>query len=46
MPPRRLPSFRCALIAAMFGTPLFAGGALAAANPLEPQENSFTFRGR
>ena len=40
MPPRRLPSFRCALIAAMLATPLFAGGALAAAKPLEPQENS------
>ena len=40
MPPRRLPSFRCALIAAMLGAPLFAGGALAAAKPLEPQENS------
>jgi hypothetical protein len=36
MPPRRL-SLHCALIAAM---PLFAGGALAAAKPLEPQENS------
>ena len=40
MPPRRLPSFRCALIAAMLATPLFAGGALAAAQHLEPQENS------
>jgi ElaB/YqjD/DUF883 family membrane-anchored ribosome-binding protein len=40
MLPRRLPSFRCALIAAMLGAPLFAGGALAAAKPLEPQENS------
>ena len=40
MPPRRLPSFHCALIAAMLATPLFAGGALAAAKPLEPQENS------
>ncbi|MGH6802780.1 MAG: hypothetical protein ACREC3_05365, partial [Methyloceanibacter sp.] len=40
MPPRRLSSFHCALIAAMFGAPLYAGGALAAAKPLEPQENS------
>jgi hypothetical protein len=40
MPPRRLPSFRCALIAAMLATPVFAGGALAAAKPLDPQENS------
>ncbi|MGH9893619.1 MAG: hypothetical protein ACREA0_16860 [bacterium] len=40
MPPRRLPFFRYALIAAMLGAPLFAGGALAAAKPLEPQENS------
>src|SRR3972149_2501000 len=40
MPPRCLPSFRCALNAAMLATPLFAGGALAAAKPLEPQENS------
>ena len=39
MPPRRLPSFHCALIAAMLGAPLLAGGALAAAKPLEPQEN-------
>jgi hypothetical protein len=39
MPPRRL-SLHCALIAAMLATPLFAGGALAAAKPLEPQENS------
>src|SRR3990170_421831 len=40
MPPRCLPSFHCALIAAMLATQLFAGGALAAAKPLEPQENS------
>jgi DNA anti-recombination protein RmuC len=40
MPPRRLPFLRYALIAAMLGAPLFAGGALAAAKPLEPQENS------
>src|SRR3989337_3410361 len=40
MPPRRLPFFHCALIAAMLATPLLAGGALAAAKPLEPQENS------
>jgi len=40
MPPRRLSSFHCALIAAMLATPLYAGGALAAAKPLEPQENS------
>ena len=40
MPPRRLSSFHCALIVAMLATPVFAGGALAAANPLEPQENS------
>lgn len=40
MPPRHLPSFHCALIAAMLATPLFAGGALAAVKPLEPQENS------
>jgi len=40
MPPRRLSSFFCALIAAMFGALLYAGGALAAAKPLEPQENS------
>jgi predicted trehalose synthase len=40
MLPRRLSSFRCALIAAMLGAPLFAGGALAAAKPLEPQEDS------
>lgn len=40
MPPRRLPFFYCALIAAMLATPLFAGGAPVAAKPLEPQENS------
>lgn len=40
MPPRRLTFFRCALIAVMLGAPLFAAGALAAAKPLEPQENS------
>src|SRR3990170_2131981 len=40
MPPRCLPSFRCALNAAMLATPLFAGGALAVAKPVEPQENS------
>jgi ElaB/YqjD/DUF883 family membrane-anchored ribosome-binding protein len=40
MPPRCLPTVRCALIAAMLGAPLFADGALAAAKPLEPQENS------
>ncbi|MBC8013403.1 MAG: hypothetical protein H7X74_04885 [Methyloceanibacter sp.] len=40
MLPYRLPSFRCALIAAMLGAPLFAGGALAAAKPIEPQANS------
>jgi hypothetical protein len=40
MPPRRLPSLRISLIAAMLGTQLFAGGALAAAQPIEPQENS------
>ncbi len=40
MLPRRLSSLRYALIAALLGTPLFAGGAVAAAKPLEPQENS------
>jgi hypothetical protein len=42
MPPRRLPFFYCycALIAAMLGAPLVAGGALAVAKPVEPQENS------
>jgi hypothetical protein len=40
MPPRRLQSLRISLIAAMLGTQLFAGGALAAAQPVEPQENS------
>jgi hypothetical protein len=40
MPPRRLPSLRIFLIAAVLGTQLFAGGALAAAQPVEPQENS------
>jgi hypothetical protein len=40
MPPRRLPSLCLSLIAAMLGTQLFAGGALAAAQPVEPQENS------
>jgi hypothetical protein len=39
---RRLPFFYCycALIAAMLGAPLVAGGALAVAKPVEPQENS------
>jgi hypothetical protein len=42
MLPRRLPFFYCycALIAAMLGAPLVAGGALAVAKPVEPQENS------
>src|SRR3989304_7079963 len=40
MPPPPLPPFPCALVPAMLATPLFAGGALAAAKPLEPQENS------
>ena len=40
MPPRRLPFFYFALIAAMLGAPLVAGGALAVAKPVEPQENS------
>ena len=41
MPLRRLPSLRCALIAAMLGLPLVASGAHAATQPVEPQANSF-----
>ncbi len=40
MPLRRLPSLRAALIASMLALPMFAGGALAAAHPVEPQANS------
>jgi outer membrane murein-binding lipoprotein Lpp len=40
MPPRRLPALRLSLIAAMLGAQLVAGGALAAAQTIEPQENS------
>jgi TPP-dependent trihydroxycyclohexane-1,2-dione (THcHDO) dehydratase len=40
MPLRRLPSLRATLIASMLALPMFAGGALAAAHPVEPQANS------
>ena len=40
MPLRRLPSLRAALIASMLALPMFAGGALAATHPVEPQANS------
>ena len=40
MPLRRLPSLRAALIASMLALPMFAGGALAAAHPVESQANS------
>ena len=40
MLPYRLPSFRWALIATMLAAPVFASEALAAAKPLEPQQNS------
>lgn len=40
MLPYRLPSCRCALIAAMLAAPVFASEALATAKPLEPQQNS------
>jgi len=40
MPPRRLRFSRLSLIAAMLGAQLVAGGALAAGQPVEPQENS------
>ena len=40
MPFRRLPSSRAALIAAMLALPMFAGGALAATQPVEPPADS------
>jgi len=40
MPLRRLPSLRAALLASMLALPLFASGALAATQPVEPQADS------
>ncbi len=40
MLPRRLPSARSTLLAAMLGLPLFAGEAVAATQFVEPQTNS------